>query len=58
VKLTADAPGLGAHSGDHLPYVPNVSATVNADYRWHAFANFSAFAGGSWSYVGHAYTSF
>ena len=32
--LTADAPGLGAFSGDKLPYVPNVSNTLNVDYKW------------------------
>lgn len=57
-KLTADAPGLGALSGDKLPYVPDVSATVNADYRWHAFGNFSASAGASWNYNGHSFTGF
>jgi len=57
-KLTADAPGLNAFSGDKLPHVPDVSVTFNADYRWHAFADFSAFAGGSWSYVGKAFTDF
>ncbi len=57
-KLTADAPGLGARSGDKLPYVPDVSATVNADYRWHAFGDFSASAGASWNYNGHSFTGF
>jgi iron complex outermembrane recepter protein len=57
-KLTADAPGLGALSGDKLPYVPDVSATVNADYRWHAFGKLSGFAGASWHYNGNSYTSF
>lgn len=57
-KLTADAPGLGAHSGDKLPYVPEVSATFNADYKWHAFDDYYAVMGGSWSYVGNTFTSF
>jgi outer membrane receptor protein involved in Fe transport len=57
-KITEDAPGLGAFNGDKLPYVPDVTATVNATYTWHAFGNFSGFGGGSWSYVGNAYTNF
>src|SRR5258708_11906410 len=30
--LTSDAPRLGAMSGDQLPFVPNVSATLHVDY--------------------------
>ena len=57
-KITEDAPGLGAFNGDKLPYVPDVTATLNATYTWHAFGNFSGFVGGSWNYVGNAYTNF
>ncbi|MBS0379654.1 MAG: TonB-dependent receptor [Proteobacteria bacterium] len=57
-KITTDAPGLGALSGDKLPYVPDVTATVNADYTWHLVRNYSMFAGTSWSYVGTRYTDF
>ena len=57
-KLTSDAPGLGAANGDKLPYVPDVSATLNVDYTWHAFGEFNAFAGGSLTYVGAQYTDF
>jgi outer membrane receptor protein involved in Fe transport len=56
--LTSDAPGLGAASGDKLPYVPNLSTTFNADYRWPVFANFSAYVGGSETYTGTRYTAF
>ena len=57
-KLGDDAPGLGASKGDELPYVPKLSATFNADYKWHAFGDFTGFAGGSFSYLGTRYTSF
>jgi iron complex outermembrane recepter protein len=56
--LTADAPGLGAFSGDKLPYVPDVSSTLNVDYKWPAFADWSAFVGGSETYTGSRYTGF
>jgi iron complex outermembrane receptor protein len=56
--LTADAPGLGAMSGDKLPYVPNVSNTLNVDYKWPAFTDWSAFVGGSETYTGSRYTGF
>ena len=57
-KLKADAPGLGAKSGDELPYVPDVSSTLNVDYTWKAFGNYSAIVGGSWVYTGTRYTGF
>jgi iron complex outermembrane recepter protein len=56
--LTADAAGLGAHSGDKLPFVPDVSATLNVDYKWPAFGSYSAFVGGSETYTGSRYTAF
>ncbi|HTD75803.1 MAG TPA: TonB-dependent receptor [Steroidobacteraceae bacterium] len=56
--LTADAPGLGANSGDKLPFVPNVSTTLNVDYRWPAFGNYSAYVGASETYTGARFTSF
>jgi iron complex outermembrane recepter protein len=57
-KLTTDAPGLGGFNGDKLPYVPDVSATFNVDYTWHAFGAFNGFAGGSVTHVGKQYTDF
>jgi outer membrane receptor protein involved in Fe transport len=57
-KLTADAPGLGAYSGDELPYVPDIQTTFNLDSR-HALAGGGMmFAGASWSYVGTRFTGF
>ena len=57
-KLTADAPGLGAHSGDELPYVPDIQTTFNIDMR-HAIADGGeVFGGASWSYTGTRYTGF
>jgi iron complex outermembrane receptor protein len=56
--LTTDAPGLGAFSGDKLPFVPDVSATLNADYKWPAFANYSAYVGASETYTGTRFSAF
>ena len=49
---------MGALKGDELPYVPNISATLNVDYTWHAFGGFNAFAGASVTHVGKQYTDF
>ena len=57
-KLTTSAPGLGAAKDDKLPYVPDVSTTLNVDYRWSAFADYTAFAGMSVSHTGSRYTAF
>ncbi|MGI4797496.1 MAG: TonB-dependent receptor [Janthinobacterium lividum] len=57
-RLTASAAGLGAASGEFLPYVPNVSTSVNVDYNWAVFRNYSAYVSGTWSFTGERYTSF
>jgi iron complex outermembrane recepter protein len=57
-KLSTDAPGIGALKGDKLPYVPDISATLNVDYSWQAFGDFKAFAGISATHVGKQYTDF
>jgi len=57
-KLTTNSEGLGALSGDKLPYVPDISGTLNLDYKWQAFAGFFGTAGASWSYIGSRYTDF
>jgi outer membrane receptor protein involved in Fe transport len=57
-RLTVGAPALGAVSGDFLPYVPDVSSSVNVEYSWAAFADYTAYVSGTWSYTGQRYTSF
>jgi outer membrane receptor protein involved in Fe transport len=57
-KLTSDAPGLGAMDGDKLPFVPDVTTTLNIDYSWRAFGGFDGNVGGSWTYMGTQYTGF
>ena len=50
--LRADAPATGGFAGDELPYVPKLSNSLDAAYTWKAFADYSAFAGATWSYIG------
>ena len=57
-KLTSDAPILGGASGEKLPYVPEVSSTLNVDYTWHAFGSYAGFVGASGTYTGTRFTSF
>ena len=38
--------------------MPDLSTTLNVDYTWHAFGEFNAFAGGSFTYTGSQYTDF
>jgi outer membrane receptor protein involved in Fe transport len=57
-RLTQDAVGLGGLSGDFLPYVPNLSNSVNVDYGWNLTDRFRAYVSGTWSYIGERYTDF
>ena len=57
-ELTQDATALGGAKGDKLPFVPDVTGSVNADYSWPWFAKFKGFVGGTWTYNGSVYTSF
>ena len=57
-ELTTDALTLGGKSGDRLPFVPQITNSVNADYAWPWFADFKGFVGGTWTYNGDVYTSF
>jgi outer membrane receptor protein involved in Fe transport len=59
-RLTADTDPLllGAKSGARLPYVPDWSGSLDADYRFASFGAFSPFVGGSWRFVGVRYSGF
>jgi iron complex outermembrane receptor protein len=56
--LTAPAPGVNGQDGDPLPYAPKWSTTLDGEYDWAAFANYKAFVGATWSYVGSRSTDF
>ena len=57
-RLTVDAPGVGGASGDYLPYVPNVSASVNVDYGWKVLDKYRAYVGATYSYIGNRFSDF
>jgi outer membrane receptor protein involved in Fe transport len=48
--LTADAPN--ASDGDRLPVTPEWQAALSGDYEWPVSANYSAFVGADWRYIG------
>jgi iron complex outermembrane receptor protein len=57
-KLTDDAPGVGGHDGDRLPFAPAVSTSLDSEYKWPLLSNYTAFVGGTYSFVGSRYTNF
>ena len=57
-RLTQDAPGLGGLNGDFLPYVPDISASVTAEYRWNIFRDYNAYVSGTWSFTGTRYSDY
>jgi iron complex outermembrane recepter protein len=57
-KLTTDAPGVHGISGDPLPFSPKWSTALTGEYDFAAFADYKAFVGATWSYVGSRRTDF
>jgi iron complex outermembrane receptor protein len=57
-NLTSPAPAAHGNDGDPLPYAPKWSTSLDGEYDWAAFANYKAFAGSTWSYVGTRRTDF
>lgn len=52
--LTKDTdPLVGGFDGDPLPYVPDWSVNLSADYQWPIWGEAKAFVGGSFGYVGN-----
>jgi outer membrane receptor protein involved in Fe transport len=52
-ELTEDTdPIVGGEDGDPLPYVPEWSFGLNADYEWTLTGNTRAYVGGSLGYTG------
>jgi outer membrane receptor protein involved in Fe transport len=56
--LTENAPAAGGISGDRLPFVPKLTGSLGANYRWTAFSNWTASAGASVNYTGERRSDF
>ena len=56
--LTSAAPAAGGNDGDRLGYVPKWSTSLDGAYTWHAFNEFDAFTGVTWSFVGSRFPDF
>jgi outer membrane receptor protein involved in Fe transport len=58
-KLTEDTdPAVGGRDGDPLPYVPEWSFGLNADYEWTVKGSSRAYVGGSLGYTGERTVDF
>jgi outer membrane receptor protein involved in Fe transport len=58
-KLTQDTdPVVGGQDGDPLPYVPEWSFGLNADYEWTVKGSSRAYVGGSLGYTGERTVDF
>jgi iron complex outermembrane receptor protein len=58
-KLTEDTdPVVGGKDGDRLPYVPEWSLGLNADYEWNVKGSARAYVGGSLGYTGERTVQF
>ncbi len=58
-ELTSDTPPLaGGFDGDRLPYVPNVTFSVNSDYEWRLSDAATAFVGATVAYTGTQFDNF
>jgi outer membrane receptor protein involved in Fe transport len=57
-RLTEDAPAAGGIDGDELPFVPKLSGSVGANYRWALVDNWKAYADTSINYTGDRRSDF
>ena len=57
-KLSSDAPAAGGRDGDDLPFVPNLTSSMSANYRWAVMNNWSASVGGNVTYTGERRSDF
>lgn len=57
-ELTAAAPAAGGLDGDRLPFVPKLTASLGANYRWPAAAGWTASAGGTVNHTGERRSDF
>jgi len=59
-KITSDTDPIivGALDGDPLPYAPEWSSSLDAEYEWTLSGGYEAYVAGSWRYVGKQSSSF
>lgn len=57
-ELTEAAPAAGGLDGDRLPFVPKLTGSLGANYRWGVMNGWTAYAGGSVNYVGERRSDF
>ena len=57
-KLSENAPAAGGLDGDRLPFVPKMTGSLGANYRWPLAAGWSAYAGGTVNYTGERRSDF
>lgn len=57
-ELTADAPAAGGLDGDRLPFVPKMTASLGANYRWAVGAGWTGYAGGTVNHTGERRSDF
>lgn len=56
--LRDDAPGLGGQSGDRLPYVPEFSSSLSADYTGNITSAAKIALGATWNHVSARHSNF
>lgn len=56
--LTEDAPGIGGEAGDRLAFVPDITFTLDGEYRAPIGDRLEGFGGFQLVYVGERYTDF
>ena len=56
--LSEDAPAAGGLDGDRLPFVPKLTASIGANYRWSVGSGWAAYAGGTVNHTGERRSDF
>jgi len=57
-KLTSDAPAAGGLNGDRMPFSPQWTASLLADYQFRLSNAWQPFVGASWNYIGNRVSNF
>ena len=57
-ELTENAPAAGGLEGDRLPFVPRMTGSIGANYRFPVTANWTGYAGGTLNYTGKRESDF